>query len=122
MKLKLIDGWKQVLAGSWSVRFGAAAAVFGGLSAATAPGGEISAAFPALESVFGLESGTLAALASLAGVLGIGARLIPQPKVHEKIAEATVQLAVKEIIARPEDAFRVGSEEWLAALRERINR
>lgn len=120
--MKLIDGWKQVMAGSWSVRFGAAATVFGGLAAATAPGGEVSAAFPALESVFGLESGTLAALASLAGLLGIGSRLIPQPKLHEKIAEAAVQSVAKQATRHAEDAFRVGSEEWLAALRERINR
>jgi hypothetical protein len=116
--MKLIDGWKQILAGSWSVRFGAAAAVFGGLAAATAPGGEISAAFPALESVFGLESGTLAALASLAGLLGIGARLIPQPKVHEKIAEA----ALNHAVAKAKDQFPIGSEEWLAALRREIGK
>jgi hypothetical protein len=118
--MKLIDGWKQVLAQSWSVRFSTLAAIFAGLAAATAPGGSISALFPALESIFGLESGTLATFAALFGALAAIARVVPQPKLHEKIAEAAVQVAVKEAIKNAEDAFPVGSEQWLAALRKRI--
>jgi hypothetical protein len=115
--MQLIDGWKQVLAGSWSVRFAALAALFSGLAAATAPGGEIAALFPALESVFGLESGTLATIAALFAALAGVVRVIPQPKLHERIAEAA---AVKQAVQRAEDAFPVGSDEWLAALRARI--
>jgi hypothetical protein len=114
--MQLIDGWKQVLAGSWSVRFAALAALFSGLAAATAPGGEIAALFPALESIFGLESGTLATIAALFAALAGAVRVIPQPKLHEKIAEA----AMKQTIQQAEDRFPVGSEEWLAALRARI--
>lgn len=114
--MKLIDGWKQVMAGSWSVRFGALASIFAGLSAATAPGGQISALFPALESIFGLESGTLATFAALFGALAVIARPIAQPAMQQKVAEAISQKAV----ANAEDAFRVGSDEWVAALKERI--
>lgn len=113
--MKLIDGWKQVLTGSWSVRFGALAAFFSALAAAAAPDGPLQPLFPSLESIFGLESGTLATIAALFGVLVGVARVTPQPKLHERIADAA-----EKAVTRPEDAFRVGSEEWLKALRERI--
>jgi hypothetical protein len=116
--MKLIDGWKQILTGSWSVRFGVLAAFFSGLAAATAPGGPVAALFPQLESIFGLESGTLATIAALFGLLVGVARVTPQPKLHEKIAEAVVVDAVVKATSE----LRVGSEEWLAALRREIGK
>ena len=107
--MKLIEGWKQVLAGSWSVRFAALAAIFSGLAAATAEGGTISALFPALENIFGLESGTLATIAALFAALVGVARVIPQAALNHAVAKA-------------KDQFPVGSEEWLAALRREIGK
>lgn len=116
--MQLIDGWRQVLAGSWSVRFGVLAAIFSGLAAATAEGGAISALFPALESIFGLESGTLATIAALFAALVGVARVIPQPKVHEKILEA----AEKQIAATIKEQFPIGSDKWYEALRKEIGK
>lgn len=83
--MKLVDGWKHILAMSWSVRFAALSALFSGLAAATAPGGEISELFPALETIFGLESGTLATIAALFGALTAVVRVIPQPKLQARL-------------------------------------
>jgi hypothetical protein len=116
--MKLIEGWKQVLTQSWSVRFSTLAALFAGLAAATAPGGSVSALFPALESIFGLESGTLATFAALFGALAALARVVPQPKLHEKVAEA----ALNHAVAKAKDQFPIGSDEWLAALRREIGK
>jgi hypothetical protein len=80
--MKPIEGWRSVLARSWSIRLASLAALFSALAAATSPNGELHSVFPTLESIFGLESGTLAAMAALLGALAAVARLIAQPKLQ----------------------------------------
>lgn len=79
--MKLIDGWKTIATQAWSVKFNYVGAIASALEALNA----LAQVLPVLEPL--LPPGWFAVVALICVVGSIVSRFIPQPAMHEAIAE-----------------------------------